>query len=129
MSYGIVIDPNWNWKFLQFLKDDHNAMHIRFAKEIMDFCMIPRRVKGIKRKKGNVNGSLVRLIIFDVLNIWCFNHQHVAAPRIHIFLLPISKDKVNRTNCRGTRFFIFLLPKLKIQKSDIIFSTIKYLMF
>ena len=47
------------------------------------------------------------------------NHQHVVAPRIHILLLPISKDKNNRINCRGTRFlqnsFLFVV---KFQKSD-----------
>jgi hypothetical protein len=41
-----------------------------------------------------------------------------ANPRIHILLLPISKDKNNRINCRGTRFFQnrFLFV-VKFQKS------------
>jgi hypothetical protein len=40
----------------------------------------------------------------------------------HLYLLPISKDQVliNRTNCRGKyQVFHFLLPKIKIQKSDL----------
>jgi hypothetical protein len=66
------------------------------------------------------------------------NHQHVVAPRIHILLLPISKDKNNRINCRGTRFlqnsFLFVvkfqksvtyIPHLKLAKSGTVSKTFK----
>jgi hypothetical protein len=55
--------------------------------------------------------NLIRVQVINLFNlnrvriIKFFNHQHVAAPRFHLWLSPISKDKNNRTNCRGLHRF------------------------
>jgi hypothetical protein len=44
------------------------------------------------------------------------NHQHVVAPRIHLWLWPISKDKNDRINCRG-RYQVFEMVFYSFQNS------------